>query len=68
MVGTTGEIEAASLWAGQSIALARQPQQAAENLAELVPGLETEAGMPLPSMTLPPGSPRRSQKRRDVRG
>jgi NAD(P)H-dependent flavin oxidoreductase YrpB (nitropropane dioxygenase family) len=36
MVGTTGEIEALSLWAGQSVALARQPQPAAEIMAELV--------------------------------
>ena len=36
MVGTTGEIEALSLWAGQSVALARQTQPAAEIVAELV--------------------------------
>jgi nitronate monooxygenase len=30
MVGTTGEIEALSLWAGQSVALARRTQPAAE--------------------------------------
>jgi nitronate monooxygenase len=36
MVGTTGEIEALSLWAGQSVALARQSQTAAEIVAELV--------------------------------
>jgi nitronate monooxygenase len=36
MVGTTGEIEALSLWAGQSVALANQPQPAAEIVAELV--------------------------------
>jgi len=36
MVGTTGDIEALSLWAGQSVALARQPQSAAEIVAELV--------------------------------
>ena len=36
MVGTTGEIEALSLWAGQSVALARQSQPAAEIVAELV--------------------------------
>jgi NAD(P)H-dependent flavin oxidoreductase YrpB (nitropropane dioxygenase family) len=35
-VGTTGEIEALSLWAGQSVALARQSQPAAEIVAELV--------------------------------
>ena len=39
MVGTTGDIEALSLWAGQSVALARQPQPAAEIVAELVSGL-----------------------------
>jgi len=39
MVGTTGDIEAISLWAGQSVALARQPQPAAEIVAELVAGL-----------------------------
>jgi len=38
MVGTTGDIEALSLWAGQSVALARQPQPAAEIVAELVSG------------------------------
>jgi len=42
MVGTTGDIEALSLWAGQSVALARQPQTAAEIVAELVSGLETK--------------------------
>jgi nitronate monooxygenase len=36
MVGTTGEIEPLSLWAGQSVALANQPQPAAEIVAELV--------------------------------
>ena len=35
-VGTTGDVEACSLWAGQSVALARQPQPAAEIVAELV--------------------------------
>ena len=39
MVGTTGDIEAISMWAGQSVALARQPQPAAEIVAELVSGL-----------------------------
>jgi nitronate monooxygenase len=39
MVGTTGDIEAVSLWAGQSVALARKPQPAAEIVAELVDGL-----------------------------
>ncbi len=36
MVGTTGEIEALSLWAGQSVGLIRQQQSAAEIVAELV--------------------------------
>ena len=36
LVGTTGEIEALSLWAGQSVALAGEPQSAAEIVAELV--------------------------------
>jgi nitronate monooxygenase len=36
LVGTTGDIEALSLWAGQSVALARQRQPAAEIVAELV--------------------------------
>jgi nitronate monooxygenase len=39
MVSTTGDIEALSLWAGQSVALARQSQTAAEIVAELVSGL-----------------------------
>lgn len=36
MVGTTGEIEAISMWAGQSVAFARQPEPAADIVAELV--------------------------------
>jgi nitronate monooxygenase len=36
MVGTTGEIEPLSLWAGQSVALAKQSQPAAEIVRELV--------------------------------
>jgi NAD(P)H-dependent flavin oxidoreductase YrpB (nitropropane dioxygenase family) len=36
MVGTTGEIEALSMWAGQSVALARQTQPAADIVAELI--------------------------------
>jgi nitronate monooxygenase len=36
MVGTTGEIEALSLWAGQSVALANRRQPAAAIVAELV--------------------------------
>jgi NAD(P)H-dependent flavin oxidoreductase YrpB (nitropropane dioxygenase family) len=35
MVGTTGDIEALSLWAGQSVALAKKPQSAAEIVTEL---------------------------------
>ena len=36
MTGTTGDIEALSMWAGQSVALARAPQPAADIVAELV--------------------------------
>ena len=36
MVGTTGEIEPLSLWAGQSVALAKHSQPAAEIVTELV--------------------------------
>jgi nitronate monooxygenase len=39
MVGTTGDIEALSLWAGQSVALAKGVQPAAEIVAELVSSL-----------------------------
>jgi nitronate monooxygenase len=39
MVGTTGDIEALSMWAGQSVALARKPQPAADIVAELVSAL-----------------------------
>jgi nitronate monooxygenase len=39
MVGTTGEIEALSMWAGQSVALANRRQPAAEIVAELVSSL-----------------------------
>ena len=35
MVGTTGDIEALSMWAGQGVALARQAQSAADIVAEL---------------------------------
>jgi NAD(P)H-dependent flavin oxidoreductase YrpB (nitropropane dioxygenase family) len=35
MVGTTGDIEATSMWAGQSVALARKSQPAAEIVDEL---------------------------------
>jgi len=37
--GFTYAREALSMWAGQSVALARQPQPAAEIVAELVAGL-----------------------------
>ena len=33
--GLTGDIEALPLWAGQSVALAKRPQPAAEIIAEL---------------------------------
>ena len=36
MVGTTGDIEALSLWAGQSVALATERQPASEIVADLV--------------------------------
>jgi hypothetical protein len=39
MAGTTGEIEALSMWAGQSVALARQRQPAADIVAELTSAL-----------------------------
>src|SRR6202453_1526819 len=35
MTGTTGDIEALSMWAGQGVALARQPQSAADIVTEL---------------------------------
>jgi NAD(P)H-dependent flavin oxidoreductase YrpB (nitropropane dioxygenase family) len=35
MLGTTGDIEALSMWAGQSVALARQPQSAADIVTDL---------------------------------
>jgi hypothetical protein len=35
MTGTTGDIEALPMWAGQSVAMARQPQSAADIVAEL---------------------------------
>jgi nitronate monooxygenase len=46
MVGTTAGIQALSLWAGQRVALARQPQPAAEIVAELVSSLVTRAAPP----------------------
>ena len=39
LAGTTGDIEALSLWAGQSVALATRRRPAAEIVAELVSGL-----------------------------
>jgi NAD(P)H-dependent flavin oxidoreductase YrpB (nitropropane dioxygenase family) len=36
LIGTTGEVEAMSLWAGQSVGLARRSQPAGEIVAELV--------------------------------
>ncbi len=39
MVDTTGDIEALSLWAGQSVALVKQLQSAADIVAELVSGV-----------------------------
>jgi NAD(P)H-dependent flavin oxidoreductase YrpB (nitropropane dioxygenase family) len=39
MVGTTGDIEALSMWAGQGVALAMKRQPAAEIVAELSSGL-----------------------------
>jgi nitronate monooxygenase len=35
MIGTTGQIEALSMWVGQSVALAKQTQPAADIVAEL---------------------------------
>jgi nitronate monooxygenase len=37
--GTTGDVEALSLWAGQSVALVRRPESAADIVAELVSAL-----------------------------
>ena len=34
MAGTTGDIEALSMWAGQSVALARETRSAADIVAE----------------------------------
>lgn len=42
MVGTTGKIDALSLWAGQSVSLARHRQPAAEIVAELASGVENQ--------------------------
>ena len=35
MAGTTGEIEALSMWAGQGVALVRESQSAADIVTEL---------------------------------
>jgi nitronate monooxygenase len=42
MVGTTGDIEALSMWAGQDVALMKKPQPAAEIVAELTSRLPTD--------------------------
>ena len=39
MAGTIGDIEATSMWAGQSVALARKSQPASEIVAELASAL-----------------------------
>jgi hypothetical protein len=39
MSGTTGDIEALSMWAGQDVALMKQRQPAADIVAELTSGL-----------------------------
>ncbi len=44
MAGTTGDIEALSLWAGQSVGLARKAQPAAEIVAELTSRLLAGTG------------------------
>jgi NAD(P)H-dependent flavin oxidoreductase YrpB (nitropropane dioxygenase family) len=44
MVGTTGDIEALSMWAGQSVALAKERQPAAQIVAELTPADSGRAG------------------------
>ena len=49
MAGTTGDIEALSMWAGQSVALARQPQAAADIVTELTSRLQ-----PGPEALAPP--------------
>src|SRR6202020_1198190 len=48
MVGTTGDIEATSMWAGQSVALARKSQPAAEIVAELTSRLLPAGRPPAP--------------------
>ena len=40
MAGTTSDIEALSMWAGQGVALVTQRQSAADIVAELTPGLQ----------------------------
>jgi nitronate monooxygenase len=42
MIGTTGEIEALSMWAGQSVALAREVQSAAQIVTELISALSAD--------------------------
>jgi len=46
LAGTTGDIEALSLWAGQSVALAKRTQPAAEIVAELTSRLPDRANRP----------------------
>ncbi len=41
LAGTTGDIEALSLWAGQSVALAKRTQPTADIVAELTSRLRT---------------------------
>ncbi|HYB15663.1 MAG TPA: nitronate monooxygenase [Streptosporangiaceae bacterium] len=43
MAGTTGQIEALSMWAGQGVALARKSQSAADIVTELTSGLPGRA-------------------------
>ena len=40
MVGTTGDIEALSMWAGQGVALVTKRQSAADIVAELTSRLQ----------------------------
>ena len=46
MAGTTGDIEALSMWAGQSVALARQPQSAADIVTEPLAPVNGEIRVP----------------------
>jgi nitronate monooxygenase len=40
--GTTGDIDALSLWAGQSVGLAKETRSAAEIVAELVSRIDVD--------------------------